>query len=187
MFRSILMIFLLLGSLAAWSQPRMDATIRRNIVSNLNQDQGCYAVIVDAQGRSMPAGSAAPKGKPDHILVGGFDQVHQSEEEGGAVVLGNLVITKAAGESTALLLEAMDKGEVLKSVDLVIFRRSDDKEVEELRITLANARVVGMVTRFKRTSTRLPGSSVVEEVVTFAYDSITWTLEDGTSSYQTSR
>ncbi len=185
---ALLAISCMFGAPEAQAQPRTDQVVRRNILSGgLNQNIGAYLIVEYAPGRTLPGGSSAPKGKPDHILVGTFSWQGNSDPDVQASTLGELIVSKSVGESTAVLLEALDRNQVLPKVDLVVYRTEDDKEVEELRITLEQVQVVSLQTQLKKGNVRLPGSTMVEEVVHFAYKAITWTLEDGTSSYRTER
>ena len=182
-----LMVFLLGTSLMSTlkAQPRTDQVVRRNILAGgLNQDVGTYLIVEYAPGRTLPGGSTAPKGKPDHILVGSFRWQGEADAAGGSANFGELEVSKSVGESTAVFLEALDKKQVLPKVDLVVYRTTGEEQVEELRITLEQVEVVSVQTHLKKGNARLPGSTTVEEVVRFAYQAITWTLEDGTSSYR---
>jgi type VI secretion system Hcp family effector len=170
------------------AQPRTDQVLRRNIMSGgLNQDIGTYLIVEYAPGRTLPGGSSAPKGKPDHILVGSFRWEGEANPEGGKASLGHLQVTKSVGESTTVLLEALDQQQVLPKVDLVVYRTVDEKKIEEMRITLEDVEVVSVQTQLKKGNIRMPGATMVEEVVHFSYSAITWTLEDGTSSYRAER
>lgn len=189
--RSAAFLFLLcfgLSSSLEAQPPRTDQVVRRNILAGgLNQDVGTYLIVEYAPGRTLPGGSTAPKGKPDHILVGSFRWQGEADSEGGSASFGDLEVSKSVGESTAVLLEALDQKQVLPKVDLVVYRTTGEEQVEELRITLENVEVVSVLTHLKKGNARLPGSTTVEEVVRFAYQAITWTLEDGTSSYRVER
>ncbi|MBI1193089.1 MAG: type VI secretion system tube protein Hcp [Bacteroidetes bacterium] len=163
---------------------QIDGAVRRNLVANMEQDAGMYLLIKDASGRLVP-GNLSAKEKPGHITISGFTQTSEAAQEGKAVSLGQVRITKSVGESTAVLLEALSEGQVLKQVDVLVYKKkSDGTEIEEFRLKLEDVTVVSVQTRFKAGNSRIPNSTLVEEEVVLDYRAITWLLDDGTSSFR---
>jgi len=179
-----LRLFVLLLLSSPLLQAQIDGAVRRNLITSMDQDGGMYLLIKDASGRLVP-GNLNEKEKPGHITISGFNQLSERSPEDKSVNLGQVKITKAVGESTAVLIEALSEGQVLKQVDVLVYKKkADGTEIEEFRLKLEDVTVVSVQTRFKAGNARIPNSTLVEEEVVLDYRAITWLLDDGTSSFR---
>lgn len=185
MFRSALVTLCLLLTASAQAQLRTDQAVRRNLLAGAEtpEERDAFLVVEYAPGKTLPAGKGAPKGREDHIALTGFE-LGGNRSEGG---FGEVTVTKTTGESTAVLLEALDKGQVLPRVDIIVYRGGMVDPAEEWRVTLEQVTVEALENRFRTPNARVLQAPSIEETVRFGYAAITWVLDDGTSSYRTER
>ncbi len=184
--RSAILILCAL-SFSTFVKAQVDGAVRRNLVTGGVSDGGTYMIILDSGGKLVP-GNLSAKEKPGYITISGFTQLSEAATGEGPVSLGQVRITKSVGESSAVLLEALDEGSVLKQVDILVYtKKQDGTEVEEFRLKLEKVRVKSVLTRIKAGNARLPNSTMVEEEIALDYETITWLFDDGTSSYRADR
>jgi type VI secretion system Hcp family effector len=184
-FRTVLLSLCLLLTASLQAQLRTDQAVRRNLLAGAETpvERDAFLVVEYAPGKTLPAGKGAPKGREDHIALTGFE-LGGSRADGG---FGEVTVTKTTGESTAVLLEALDKGQVLPRVDIIVYRGGMVDPAEEWRVTLEQVTVEALENGFRTPNARVLQAPSIEETVRFGYAAITWVLDDGTSSYRAER
>lgn len=173
------------------AEAQINSDVRRNVVSRGGMSGGVpsntYMQITDMDGRKV-VGNSEGKDKKDLISITHFAQKSalDTEAETATVNHGPVRITKMADESSAILMEMLDTGQKLKRVDILIFDKDKDGgESETYRLRLEGVSIVSINSQLSAASARMGGATRVKEDIHLAYERISWTIDNGISSYHT--
>ncbi|MFT7588777.1 MAG: type VI secretion system Hcp family effector [Limisphaerales bacterium] len=192
MIRFILISFLSLMCLPGYAQ--LNGDVKRDIVRGGNgggNPSNSYMLIVDAEGRKI-IGNSNTKDKKEFIPISGFTQKSwiEEDEQTGALtentIHGKVKVTKMADESSPILMEMLDTRQKAKRIDIIIFNKDKDgAENEAYKLRLEGVQIQSIQSQLIGQSPRLGPTTVVKETILLTYDRISWTLDNGISSYHT--
>jgi type VI secretion system secreted protein Hcp len=131
-------------------------------------------------------GSVTQKGRENSILV--FAYQHEvaspfdtkSGAATGKVLHGVVKISKELDQSSPLLLKAWSSNEMFSDVTLRFWEVSRaGSEVQHFTVKLTNARIVGIKSSLPSTKDASSMKLPVSEEISFSYQKIEWTWNDG--------
>ncbi len=131
-------------------------------------------------------GSVTQAGREDSILVIGFShEVDSPRDTASALPTGKrqhkpLVITKEIDKSTPLLMSALINNENITDVELKFWQPSrSGKEIQYYTIRLLNARIINVQQEMLNNQYPENMRHKEREHISFVYQKIIWTYEDG--------
>lgn len=192
MIRIAFFLSLLLASQASFAQ--LNKNLRDNVVRRggvQGQTPVTFMTIVDAGGRTLSSGGK--ESRKNHIKINAFSQKSyvSADEETGAigsdVVHGTVKITRTVDEASMELMEALDNNSILKKVELIVYNDagSPDPDGERYKVRLDDVRILSISTSMNTGNSRLATPPVLKEEIVLSYGQISWSVNDGVSSYHT--
>jgi type VI secretion system Hcp family effector len=192
MKRLLTLFLLLLPCLLLEAQKTVP--VQRGVVSRPGFGTGdngnTFMLVIDDSGRKI-RGKADAKQKPDYIQVSNFSQVSARplDEETGELKAAehrSVKVVKQCDEASPYLMEALDLGLKLQRVELVVFGKDKEgEEFEQYKIRLDGVTILSINTSIGAGNSRMPGSGSLKEELKLSYDKISWSANDGVSSYHT--